>query len=219
MGRPVSRRGWESDLSKADEAVQRRLFSRREAIAEEVRRLLDAGLDLMTRDPSAGPPRVADIVAAAGSSNDAFYRAFGSRDAFVVAIVDDGARRLLSYLQHQRDLGTDPADQLRRCIAGVLSQATNPEIASATRAVIAATPTRRSAEGVGGSKLADELGRIFEDPLRALGSPEPRRDGTALARVVLGEMESALWAARTPTARDTNYLCGVALRLAGGAVR
>ena len=36
-------------------------------------------------------PRVADIVAEAGLSNDAFYRHFASKDALVAALVEDGA--------------------------------------------------------------------------------------------------------------------------------
>ncbi|MBA2946769.1 helix-turn-helix transcriptional regulator [Streptomyces sp. PSKA28] len=48
----------------------------------EVDALLDAGLRLMT-EGAPRPPRVADIVAAAGLSNDAFYRAFSGRDALV----------------------------------------------------------------------------------------------------------------------------------------
>ena len=53
-------------------------------------------------------PRVADIVAAAGLSNDAFYRHFRSKDALVAALVDDGALRLRSYLEHQMAKASTP---------------------------------------------------------------------------------------------------------------
>src|SRR5690606_11725226 len=67
----------------------------------EVRRLLDAALDVVRRCGTTSRPRVADIVAAAGVSNDAFYRYFPSKDALFAAILEDGTERLQSYLAHQ----------------------------------------------------------------------------------------------------------------------
>ena len=72
-------------------AAQEALARREAAYAEEVRRLLDAALDVMRSCGTEKRPRVADIVAAAGLSNDAFYRHFRSKDALVAALVDDGA--------------------------------------------------------------------------------------------------------------------------------
>src|SRR5690606_5850001 len=81
--------------------AQRALAKRGAEYASEVRRLLDAGLQVMRACGTASRPRVADVVAAAGLSNDAFYRHFPSKDALVVAIIEDGAERLRSYLAHQ----------------------------------------------------------------------------------------------------------------------
>src|SRR6266704_2895492 len=69
----------------------------------EVRRLLDAALDVMRERGTVSRARVADIVAAAGLSNDAFYRHFPSKDALVAALLEDGAERLASYVAHQMD--------------------------------------------------------------------------------------------------------------------
>src|SRR6476646_2194437 len=71
---------------------------RRPDYAVEVRTLLDAARKVISRTERA---RVADIVAEAGLSNDAFYRHFPSKHALVAALPEDGAQRLASYLQHQ----------------------------------------------------------------------------------------------------------------------
>src|ERR671927_1206980 len=84
-----------------EQIAQRALAKRGAAYADEVRRLLDAGLAVMRRCGTESRPRVADIVAAAGLSNEAFYRHFPSKDALVAAILEDGAERLGSYLVHQ----------------------------------------------------------------------------------------------------------------------
>ena len=89
----------------------------------EVRRLLDAALEVMRRCGTTSRPRVADIVAAAGLSNDAFYRHFRSKDALVAALLEDGAERLRSYLAHQMAKDSAPEPQVRRWVEGVLSQA------------------------------------------------------------------------------------------------
>ena len=80
-------------------------------------------------------PRVADIVAAAGLSNDAFYRHFRSKDDLVNALLDDGAERLRGYLAHQMAKARTPEAQVRRWVEGVLAQA-DGDIAAATLAVL-----------------------------------------------------------------------------------
>src|SRR5207237_1993797 len=94
--------------------AQLTLARRCAAYASEVRRLLDAALEVMRRCGTASRPRVADIVAAAGLSNEAFYRHFPSKDALVAALVDDGALRLQSYLEHQTSKEGGPEAQVRR---------------------------------------------------------------------------------------------------------
>ena len=82
------------------------------------------------------PPRVADIVAAAGLSNDAFYRHFPSKDALVAALLEDGTERLQSYLAHQMAKEATPEGKVRRWVEGVLAQAADEDIAATTLAVL-----------------------------------------------------------------------------------
>ena len=94
------------------DAIAKQSLARREAqYASEVRRLLDAGLEVMRECGTASSPRVADIVAAAGLSNDAFYRHFASKEALVAAILEDGSARLTSYLRPPDGEGVDARRQ------------------------------------------------------------------------------------------------------------
>ena len=93
--------------------AQQRLAERGAQYSEEVRRLLDAGLAVMRRCGTTSRPRVADIVAEAGLSNDAFYRHFQSKEALVAALLDDGSTRLASYLAHQMEKPSTPQDTCR----------------------------------------------------------------------------------------------------------
>src|SRR5215217_9656564 len=127
--------GRSEDESLMAQAVRRRSGDRVAAAEAEVRRLLDVGLALMTEDPATAP-KVADIVRRAGVTNDAFYRAFRGKADLMAAIADDGARRLIGYVRHQRDKQTEPTAQLRACVEAVFSQAVDPRIAATTRAVL-----------------------------------------------------------------------------------
>src|SRR5688572_14130219 len=120
----------------AQRIAQRAMAKRGAAYASEVRRLLDAGIEVMRRCGTESRPRVADIVAEAGLSNDAFYRHFASKDALVSAILEDGTERLSSYVAHLMTGEATPEGKVRRWVEGVLSQAADDEIASTTLAVL-----------------------------------------------------------------------------------
>src|SRR5690348_17378855 len=111
--------------------AQRTLAKREAGYASEVRRLLDAALEVMRQCGTDSRPRVADIVAAAGLSNDAFYRHFPSKDALVGAILDDGNERLGAYVAHQMTKAHTPEGKVRRWVEGVMSQA-DGDIAAST---------------------------------------------------------------------------------------
>src|SRR5262245_33757089 len=118
------------DGDVASRIAQRTLARRGADYAGEVRRLLDAALDVMRRCGTTSRPRVADIVAAAGLSNDAFYRHFPSKDALVAAILEDGTQRLLGYLAHQMDKEPAPEGKVRRRVEGGLPQAAGEDSAA-----------------------------------------------------------------------------------------
>ena len=149
--------------------ISRQTLAKRELdYAGEVRRLLDAGLEVMRRCGTSSRPRVADIVEAAGLSNDAFYRHFPSKDALVAAILDDGAERLRGYLDHQMDKEPTPAGQVRRWVEGVLAQA-DPEIAATTLAVLWNGGTAVDGTAAGRHFASATLATLLHGPFAELG--------------------------------------------------
>lgn len=189
----------------AARVAQQTLARREAAYADEVRRLLDAGLDVMRRCGTTSRPRVADIVAAAGLSNEAFYRHFPSKDALVAALVDDGARRLQSYLDHQMAKESTPEGRVRRWVAGVLSQAEG-EVAATTLAVI------WNGDSVGGGSAPARAaanaapGVLLREPFAALGSPRPDLDAALVAHAVFGRLSELLWQGEQANHAEVDHL-------------
>jgi AcrR family transcriptional regulator len=169
--------------------AQRSLADRGAAYAAEVRRLLDAGLELMRQAGTDSRPRVADIVAAAGLSNDAFYRHFPSKDAFVAALLEDGTQRLRSYLSHQMAKADTPEGQVRRWVEGVMSQAGDPEIA-ASKAVL--WNGRSATDHLALAGPSTLLATLLEEPLAALGRADPALDAALVGHAVVGRMSEHL---------------------------
>jgi AcrR family transcriptional regulator len=176
----------------AGRVAQQTLARREAAYANEVRRLLDAALDVMRRCGTTSRPRVADIVAAAGLSNDAFYRHFPSKDALVAALVDDGALRLQSYLDHQMAKEATPEAKVRRWVEGVLSQAEG-EVATTTLAVLWNGDS--VTEGRTGVRNAASTapGVLLREPFAALGSDRPELDAALVTHAVFGCLSDHLW--------------------------
>ncbi|WP_330255206.1 TetR/AcrR family transcriptional regulator [Nocardia sp. NBC_00565] len=203
--------------SLAARAVRRRTGARFATAEDEVRRLLDAGLVLMRAD-AAGNPKIAEIVRLAKVSNDAFYRAFRSKDDLVAAIADDGARRLLGHLRHQCGKQTDPIEQVRACVQAVFKQAADPEVAATTRAVLRNT-SRGAGSASSGIELRQRIAELLTTPLTACGSRDPARDALAASCAMFAVMEQFLWAERVPTAADVEHLIGWILPAAPDILR
>lgn len=187
-----------------------RSVARREAdYAAEVRRLLDAALEVMRRGGPSSRPRVADIVAAAGLSNDAFYRHFPSKDDLVAALVEDGAQRLARYLEHQMGKADTADGKIRRWVEGVLSQARG-EVAETTLAVLwngeRAKTDRYNA--------SETLGVLLRAPFAGLGSDCPETDASLAAHAVVGKIAEYLSRRQGPTEAETARITAFCLRVA-----
>ena len=194
-------------------AVRRALAGREAVARDEVQRLLDAGLQVML-DAGDSAPRVADIVATAGLSNQAFYRHFSSRDELVAAITEAGAARLVGYLRHQMDKVPTgaPVARIRVWIEGVLSQASNPAVAAPTRSVL--WNGRQLRRHSGEATPVAAFGALLLEPLHDAGSPDPTRDAAAIVDVVFGRLDHYLWV-DLPSADDVDHLVNFCLRAIG----
>jgi AcrR family transcriptional regulator len=196
----------------AERIAQQSVAKRGANYADEVRRLLDAGLDVMRQCGTASRPRVSDIVAAAGLSNDAFYRHFPSKDALVVAILEDGAERLRSYLTHQMGKETSPERQVRRWVEGVLAQAVDADIASTTLAVLWNASGGSDGLASGHSSMNIPVGTLLREPFAALGSIAPDLDASLASHAVIGELSDHLRRGARPTRAEIDHVVRFCLR-------
>jgi AcrR family transcriptional regulator len=191
----------------------RSLEDRAAAYEEEVRRLVDAAYVVMRRTGSVDP-RVSDIVAAAGLSNQAFYRHFRSKDELLLAVLDDGQRRLVAALERRMERAGRGVPAVRAWIEGLVEQARNPDAAANTRPF-----------AVSGARLADRYPAETEAqreqviaPLRtavAEAGGDPGRDADAIYHLVMGRTEDAIVRHETPSRDDVTHLVSFALRAIG----
>jgi AcrR family transcriptional regulator len=206
--------GGNSGSTVAERIALRTLGKRGAEYASEVRRLLDAALVVIDRCGTTSRPRVADIVAAAGLSNDAFYRHFASKDALVAALLEDGADRLVSYLAHQMSKEVTPEAKVRRWVEGVFSQA-DEEIAATTLAILW-NGGGVAQEGSGRHFAAGPLADLLRDPLASLGSTASEVDAALCAHAVLGKLTDYLWQRAQPTPAQTDHVVEFCLAAVGG---
>jgi AcrR family transcriptional regulator len=201
--------------------AQRTLTRRGTAYAGEVRRLLDAALDVMRARGTSSRPRVADIVAAAGLSNDAFYRHFPSKDALVAALLEDGTERLRSYLAHQMAKEATPQGKIRRWVEGVLAQAADEDIASTTLAVLWNGGSVGEGLPSGRPSASRPLATLLREPFAELGSADPDLDASLVAHAVVGKLSDDLWARARPSRAEIDHVADLCLAVAtaGGTRR
>jgi AcrR family transcriptional regulator len=185
---------------------------------DEVRRLLDAALAVIGETGTAARVRVADIVAAAGVSNDTFYRHFPSKDALIIALLEDGTDRLASYISHQMEKVATPEDKVRCWVEGMLSQ-TRGRAAATTLAVL----WNGSGIGIGVSagrhNASIPLGALLHDPFVALGNRSPEIGASLVAHATLGKVSDYLWAGTHPSRSELQEVTAFCIDAAHSSVK
>lgn len=204
----------ESQNDVAARIAQRTLAKRGADYASEIRRLLDAALEVMRQGGTAYRPRVADIVAAAGLSNEAFYRHFPSKDALIAALLEDGTERLASYVAHQMSKEPTPEGKVRRWVEGVLSQ-TREEIAATTLAVLWNSGSIGESLGSGRPSASIPMAALLHEPFARLGSADPALDASLAAHATLGKIADYLWQRATPSPAEIDHITEFCLRAIG----
>jgi AcrR family transcriptional regulator len=203
----------------AAQIAQQTLAKREAQYASEVRRLLDAALEVMRERGTSSSPRVADIVAAAGLSNDAFYRHFASKEALVAALLEDGSARLRSYLEHQMAKEPTPERQVRRWVEGVMAQAADDDIAATTRAVLWNGGALSDTVEAQRRSPAPALATLLHEPFAALGSARPETDASLVAYAAVGTLSDHLWRRVRPSRAEIEHVVEFCLRAVHPAPR
>ena len=136
----------------------------------------------------------------AGLSNQAFYRHFASKDALLLAVLADGQRQLVAYLERAgRDRRRARREQVQRWIEGVMAQARDRDAAEATRPF-----------ACNGARLADrfpadlaasraELLATLAPAVRALGGTDD--DAELVRDLAIARMNDAIAHRRVPQPR------------------
>ena len=176
--------------SVAAEVAERSVRDRAAASADEVRRLLDAAYAVLRRTGDL-EPRVSDVVREGGLSNQAFYRHFRSKDELLLALLDDGQRRLLTTLEARMGRVPAGAPRVRAWIEGVLEQARRPDAADNTRPFVVnglRIAERFPAEW---SRSRDALLAPLRDAIAGSGG-DPDRDASAVYHLTFGALQDAV---------------------------
>ena len=196
-------------LDTAATVASRTLEGRAAAYADEVRRLVDATYVVMRRRGTLDP-RVSDIVREAGLSNQVFYRHFRGKDELLLAVLDDGQRRLESYLVARMARVPSGREQVRAWVEGVLEQARNAEAAENTRPF--ASNAVRLADRFPAEHTASRH-RLL-DPLRTavLEAGGDAGDADAIYHLAMGRMQDAVVRREQPSTAEVEHLVTFALR-------
>jgi AcrR family transcriptional regulator len=195
----------EPDLSQNPVLSLSEWTAEREVTAREREQLMQAALAVMCEHPDRSP-RVSDIVAGAGMSNNAFYRHFRSKDDLVLAILDDGRRTMLGYLEHLMAAEPTGVGKVRRWIEGMMAQAVDPGAAAATRAVHVNAARVDGGIGAKGRRAEADLRALLEGALRDTASRDPARDAYVVFHAVVACMTDFLGRRVVPSADDVAHL-------------
>ena len=206
------RSGHPVTASVATELAERALRDRAAAYEEEVRRLLDAAYAVLRRTGEL-EPRVSDVVREAGLSNQAFYRHFRSKDELLLAVLDDGQRRLLATLEARMarvGRGRTPrAGVGRGC----------PRTGAAARCSRQHAPVRgqRSAARRPVPRAMVTLARSVARPAaccdRRMLAATPEDDAAAIYHLAFGTMQDALVRRAQPTDADVDYVVACSITI------
>lgn len=173
---------------------------------DEVAALISATRAVMARKGCAGRPRLAEIIAEADISNQAFYRHFRSRDDAIVATYEQGLMTIHEYLEHQVRKQPDLPSQIAAWVDGVLAQIQDPELSELSRAVIwnvgQVARTDSEIKPVGHDRIRGLLSEVLTEG----GVDDPDRTALFIHTLVMGLTNTFLEDNRRPSPADRESL-------------
>jgi AcrR family transcriptional regulator len=200
----------------ADRAVERTVAGRRAEYSAEMRRIVETTFALIERSGSLDPS-MREILAETGLSTQAFYRYFSSKDELMLALLDEGRRRLVDTLQRRMARSDDPKAQVRAWIEGVVAQAANATAAARTRPWVLSE--QRLAELFPQEQQAsvELLVGLLRDPVARLRGTKKRPDdndtvATMVYQLTFAVLRGHLVTGTKPDSAGTNALVGFCLR-------
>jgi AcrR family transcriptional regulator len=193
------------------QTVDRSLEGRRIAAQDEVERLVSAAFRVIERTGHL-EPKVSDILAEAGLSNQAFYRHFRSKHELLVAVLDEGIRGLGRYLAGRVAEAASPREAVRQWIQGMAAQALDPTGAQASRPFALARGRLAEAFPAEIARSGSQVTAPLRDALEAarvegtMPAIDADSDSEALYHLMMGWVEARLVEARIPSDREVARL-------------
>lgn len=203
---------WDDLPPSVRAAVGRALARQQRDAVADVEQILDAALRVAER-VAPSEPKVADIVAEAGTSNQTFYRYFAGKSDLMTAVQERGIVRVRDYLARRMARHDDPADRVRAWVDGLLAQVTVPAVARQSVAVT--REVQRAGAPAGEVNLLDLLGDLLVPLLDQAGNRHPALDARALQDVVLGVLGRHTRAGTSPSAEERAHVIAFCLGVVG----
>ena len=206
----------------AHRAIERSVGERRTEYERETTRIVDATFGLIERTGNLDPS-VREILAETGLSTQAFYRYFMSKDELMLALLDEGRRRLVTSLERRIAKASHPAAQIRAWIGGVLAQASNASAAARTRPWVMGEGRIGEVFPEQQQASVDLLVELLVDPIakmkaadRPSDHPESQNGARALAvmiyRLTFATLRFHLTIGEKPTSAEIDDLVGFCVR-------
>jgi AcrR family transcriptional regulator len=197
-----------------DRTVQRSLAGRAQTYADEVHRIVTATYRVVERTGSLDPT-VRAILKESGVSRQTFYRHFPSKDALLVALLDDGRRQIADYLRRRMAKTDDLPGRVRAWVEGVLAQAADPAAAGRTRPFLANLD--RLNDGYPDEQRASAAAMVapLEEALAEAGHPEAEQQAHLVYLLAVAAMHEHIRDRGKPSPRDVERLVAFCLRALG----
>ncbi|KXF49267.1 hypothetical protein AXA44_25430 [Rhodococcus sp. SC4] len=181
---------------------------------DEVKVLIRAAQSVMLRNGCTEQPKIAEIVGAAGMSNQAFYRHFRGRDDVIVATYEQGLLKIHAYLEYRVLKQSGLEARLAAWIDGVLAQIEDLQLSELSRVIIwnmgQIARTKSEIEPVGHTRIRELLGRVLDES----GVADAERTAMFVHTLVMGLTTTYLESGEQPTEEVRAHL----LRFCFGAI-
>ena len=204
----------------ARRAVEESLAHKQAELAAEMQRIVEATYDLVERT-GVLDPSIRQILAHTGLSTQAFYRHFRSKDELMLALLDDGRRRLVGSLERRMQRARTPEAKVRAWVEGVMAQAADPRAAARTRPFFADEDRLAAAFPAEHRASVDLLVDLLVPPICALtgvadatatdatatgATDKVRRDAEAAYRLTFATLHDHLLDDQRPSAATIEHL-------------
>jgi AcrR family transcriptional regulator len=207
----------------ARRAVERAVADKQSELARSMQGIVESTYALVEESGDIDPP-MRQILARSGLSTQAFYRQFRSKDELMLALLDDGRRRLVGYLERRMQRASSPSAQVRAWVEGVMAQAADARAAGRTRPFVTGEVRIAELFPDDHNDSVEQLVSLLVPPLSTITSTKGNdktagervhRDAEAVYRLTFATLRDHLVSRTKPTPATIDHLVRFVLRAVG----